>query len=66
MKKYAFVPIIIAVVLFLVFIFFPNNWLKSFISDKKVQRAATELNPLMFQGDYVQKKILKEKNSFPI
>lgn len=66
MKKYAFVPIIIAVVLFLVFVFFPNNWLKSFISDKKVQSAATELNPLMFQGDYVQKKILEEKNSFPI
>lgn len=66
MKKYAFVPLIIATILFLVFLFFPNRWLESFISEKKVEGAATELNPLMFQGEYVQRKMMENENYFPI
>ncbi|MGE8202985.1 D-alanyl-lipoteichoic acid biosynthesis protein DltD [Heyndrickxia sp. NPDC080065] len=66
MRKYTFVPLFIAFVLFLVFVFFPNNWLKSFITDKKVEKAATELNPLMFQGDYVQRRMLENDKYFPI
>ncbi|WP_212920321.1 D-alanyl-lipoteichoic acid biosynthesis protein DltD [Ornithinibacillus bavariensis] len=66
MKKYSFVPLFIAVSLFLVFLFFPNRWLEYFISDKKVQQAATSLSPLMFQGDYLQGRMLADDKYFPI
>jgi D-alanine transfer protein len=66
MKKYAFGPLIIAIVLFLVFLFIPNNWLGHLITDKKVQSDATNLSPLMFQGEYVQSRMLESKKYFPI
>ncbi|MGG1691858.1 D-alanyl-lipoteichoic acid biosynthesis protein DltD [Bacillus ginsengihumi] len=66
MKKYAFAPIIIAFALFLVFLFFPNRWIEHFITDQNVESAATELNPLMFQGEYIQSKMLESKKYFPI
>ncbi|MGE8202978.1 D-alanyl-lipoteichoic acid biosynthesis protein DltD [Heyndrickxia sp. NPDC080065] len=66
MKKYTFTPIIIACVLFLVFLFFPNKWIEYFITDKKVKNEATELSPLMFQGEYIQREMLNNKKYFPI
>ncbi|MCJ7841568.1 D-alanyl-lipoteichoic acid biosynthesis protein DltD [Lederbergia sp. NSJ-179] len=66
MKKYSFYPLFIAVGLFLVFLFLPKSWLENAISDHKAKLAATELNPLMFQGDYMQRKILSDPTYFPI
>lgn len=66
MKKYTFLPLAIAVVLFFAFLFFPNRWLKSWITDQRVEEAKIELNPLMFQGAYLQSQMLKEKNTLPI
>ncbi|MGE6258122.1 D-alanyl-lipoteichoic acid biosynthesis protein DltD [Heyndrickxia sporothermodurans] len=66
MKKYSFAPMIIAVVLFLIFVFFPNKWLEHFITDEKVESASTELSPLMFQGELIQSKMLANKKYYPI
>ncbi|MFF3103528.1 D-alanyl-lipoteichoic acid biosynthesis protein DltD [Viridibacillus arvi] len=66
MRKYAFLPLFIAVILFLVFLFIPNKWLGFLISDKDVEHAKTALNPLMFQGEYFQNRLLQEPNMFPI
>ncbi|MBK3496917.1 D-alanyl-lipoteichoic acid biosynthesis protein DltD [Viridibacillus sp. YIM B01967] len=66
MKKYAFLPLIIAVILFLVFLFIPNKWLVFLVSDKDVEDAKTALNPLMFQGEYMQNRLLQEPNMLPI
>lgn len=66
MKKYSFAPMIIAVVLFIIFVFFPNKWLEHFITDEKVESASTELSPLMFQGELIQSKMLANKKYYPI
>ncbi|GIN84939.1 protein DltD [Heyndrickxia sporothermodurans] len=66
MKKFSFAPMIIAVVLFLIFVFFPNKWLEHFITDEKVESASTELSPLMFQGELIQSKMLANKKYYPI
>jgi len=66
MKKYAFGPLILAVILFLVFLFIPNAWIGDLISNKKVAKDATSLSPLMFQGDYIQSRMLADKKYFPI
>lgn len=65
-KKYTFLPLAIAVVLFFAFLFFPNRWLKSWITDQRVQESKIELNPLMFQGAYLQSKMLEDKKALPI
>ncbi|MGV3465061.1 MAG: D-alanyl-lipoteichoic acid biosynthesis protein DltD [Heyndrickxia sp.] len=66
MKKYAFGPLILAVVLFLAFLFIPNSWIGHLISDKKVAKDASNLSPLMFQGDYIQSRMLADKKYYPI
>lgn len=66
MKKYSFVSLFIAVTLFLIFLFLPNSWLERMISDKKVEQAATGLSPLMFQGDYLQSRMLTDKKYYPM
>ncbi|MBS4175323.1 D-alanyl-lipoteichoic acid biosynthesis protein DltD [Bacillus sp. FJAT-49736] len=66
MRKYAFGPLIIAIVLFLGLLFVPNAWIGHLISNKKVEKDATTLSPLMFQGDYVQSRMLKDDKYFPI
>ncbi|MFJ8263785.1 D-alanyl-lipoteichoic acid biosynthesis protein DltD [Rummeliibacillus sp. NPDC094406] len=66
MKKYTFLPLAIAVVLFFAFLFFPNRWLKSWITDQRVEEAKIEMNPLMFQGAYLQSQMLKDKKTLPI
>ncbi|MGG0657289.1 D-alanyl-lipoteichoic acid biosynthesis protein DltD [Rummeliibacillus pycnus] len=66
MKKITFLPLVIAIIIFLAFIFFPNRWLKSWITDQRVEEAKIEMNPLMFQGAYLQSQMLKDKNALPI
>jgi len=66
MKKITFIPLLVAVVLFLVFLFFPNKILEKWISDEQVETAKTEMNPLVYQGSYMQSRMLHEKNIMPI
>jgi D-alanine transfer protein len=66
MKKYSFGPLLLAILLFLVFIFIPNSWIGSLITDKKVTASATALNPLMFQGKYLQERAIESNKYYPI
>ncbi len=66
MKKYIFLPLGIAVLLFFAFLFFPNRLLKSWITDQRVEEAKIEMNPLMFQGEYLQSRMLEDKKTMPI
>lgn len=66
MKKVTFVPLFVAVALFLVFLFFPNKWLEKMISDEQVDAAKTEMNPLVYQGKYMQSRMLQQDNMMPI
>ncbi|EIT87382.1 DltD [Fictibacillus macauensis ZFHKF-1] len=65
-KKPVFGPVILAVVLLLGLVLVPSTWVASIIPDKRVSSAATELNPLVFQGLYVQDKMLQDDKYLPI
>ena len=66
MKKALFSPIIVAFLTLFILIMIPNNWIEHFISKQRVSEAATELNPFMFQGKYIQFKMLEDKRYLPI
>ncbi|AKL86861.1 DltD [Bacillus atrophaeus UCMB-5137] len=66
MKKRFFGPIILAFILFVGAIAVPASWLTRFIPDKRVEESATGLNPNMFQGLYLQNKMLEEQKYLPI
>ncbi|MGM0860494.1 D-alanyl-lipoteichoic acid biosynthesis protein DltD [Bacillus atrophaeus] len=66
MKKRFFGPIILAFILFVGAIAVPASWLTRFIPDKRVEESATALNPNMFQGLYLQNKMLEEQKYLPI
>lgn len=66
MKKLTFIPLGIAVGLFLLFLFFPNKILEGWISDKQVETAKTAMNPLVFQGETMQSRMLSDENMMPI
>ncbi|MCG8396260.1 D-alanyl-lipoteichoic acid biosynthesis protein DltD [Bacillus atrophaeus] len=66
MKKRFFGPIILAFILFAGAVAVPASWLTRFIPDKRVEESATALNPNMFQGLYLQNKMLEEQKYLPI
>ncbi|WP_026575635.1 D-alanyl-lipoteichoic acid biosynthesis protein DltD [Bacillus sp. UNC438CL73TsuS30] len=66
MKKALFAPLIFAFVTLLLLIIIPNSWVERLIPKQRVSQAATELNPLMFQGKYIQKKMLQDHQYLPI
>lgn len=66
MIKKGFLSLLLAFVLFAILLFFPNSWIKAWISDADVEQAKASLDPLMFQGIYLQGRMLQEKNSMPL
>ncbi|MBQ0140592.1 MAG: D-alanyl-lipoteichoic acid biosynthesis protein DltD [Kurthia sp.] len=66
MKKRTFLSFVIALICFFVFLFFPNKLLEKQISDEQVNRAKTEMNPLVYQGSLMQSCMLKQPNMMPI
>lgn len=66
MIKKGFLSLFTAFVLFAAFLFFPNSWIKAWISDKNVEQAKNNMSPLVFQGMYFQERMLKESNSLPL
>ncbi|MET4561579.1 D-alanine transfer protein [Lysinibacillus parviboronicapiens] len=66
MIKKGFLALLVAFVLFAAFVFFPNSWIKAWISDAHVEQAKTSMAPLMFQGMYLQERMLQESNSMPL
>lgn len=66
MKKRFFGPLILAAVLFIGVLLVPNAWLSHLIPKDKLQKSATELDPGMFQGLYLQDEMLKDPTYLPI
>ncbi|MGM9988604.1 MAG: D-alanyl-lipoteichoic acid biosynthesis protein DltD [Bacillaceae bacterium] len=64
--KQKFGPILIATILFLVFLFAPISWFYPLISDKKVDNAAASLRPIMFQGVALQEKMWQSDKYLPM
>ncbi|MFJ3389182.1 MULTISPECIES: D-alanyl-lipoteichoic acid biosynthesis protein DltD [unclassified Lysinibacillus] len=66
MIKKGFLSLLIAFALFAALIFFPNSWIKAWISDEDVEQAKTSMSPLVFQGMYFQERMLQEPNTMPL
>ncbi|WP_036121186.1 D-alanyl-lipoteichoic acid biosynthesis protein DltD, partial [Lysinibacillus sphaericus] len=66
MMKKGFLSLFIAFALFTGFVFFPNAWIKAWISDEDVEQAKTNMSPLVFQGTYLQERMLQEPHSMPL
>lgn len=66
MKQPIFTPVLAAAFCLLLLAFIPNQWIIDLIPNNRIQQAATELNPFMFQGKYVQQKMLEEPRYLPI
>ncbi|QDQ00040.1 D-alanyl-lipoteichoic acid biosynthesis protein DltD [Lysinibacillus fusiformis] len=66
MIKKGFLALLVAFALFAAFVFFPNSWIKAWISDAHIEQAKTSMAPLMFQGMYLQERMLQESNSMPL
>ncbi|MFJ5712956.1 D-alanyl-lipoteichoic acid biosynthesis protein DltD [Neobacillus sp. NPDC093127] len=66
MKKALFTPMVLAFLVLVILVLIPNKWIEGMIPKDRVNQAATELNPFMFQGKYVQQKMLENKQFLPI
>ncbi|MED1128217.1 D-alanyl-lipoteichoic acid biosynthesis protein DltD [Bacillus paralicheniformis] len=65
-KRFLFGPIILAFLLFFTAILIPNAWLAILVPKDRVETSATEINPMMFQGMYLQGKALEDPKYLPI
>ena len=43
-----------------------NAWIKARISNEDVEQAKTNMSPLVFQGTYLQERMLQEPSSMPL
>lgn len=66
MKKALFSPLILAFLVLISLVVIPNKWIEHFIPKSRVSQAATELNLFMFQGKYVQGKMLENPHYLPM
>lgn len=66
MKKALFSPLILAFLVLFSIIVIPNKWIEAFIPKSRVNDAATELNLFMFQGKYIQGKMLADPHFLPM
>ncbi|MBT2737865.1 D-alanyl-lipoteichoic acid biosynthesis protein DltD [Bacillus sp. ISL-7] len=66
MVRSSFKPLIVAVILFSILLFFPAQWLLPLINEKLVERDAAGLDRNMFQGYLVQQKMLENPAYLPI
>ncbi len=65
-RKAIFSPIICAFLALLLLIVIPNSWIEKLIPKSRISQAATELNPVMFQGKYIQSKMLEDNRYLPM
>ena len=66
MKNPKFGPIILAIALAVIILLLPYNKLSNLVTKKTVSQTVTSLNPTIFQGVAIQKKIMQDKNIIPI
>jgi len=66
MKKPIFLPLFLAFFVLFILVIIPDRWIESLIPKNRISQAATELNPVMFQGKYIQQKMLADSRYLPI
>lgn len=66
MKKAIFAPLILAFLVLFILVIIPNKWIENLIPKSRINEAATELNLFMFQGKYVQGKMLENSHYLPM
>jgi len=66
MKKPIFLPLFLAFFVLFILVIIPDRWIESLIPRNRISQAATELNPVMFQGKYIQQKMLADSRYLPI
>jgi D-alanine transfer protein len=66
MKKVFFAPLILAFLVLFILVIIPNKWIENLIPKSRINEAATELNLFMFQGKYVQGKMLESDRYLPM
>jgi D-alanine transfer protein len=66
MRKPLFLPLGLAVIIVVLIMLVPNGYLIKKIPEERVSQAATELNPFMFQGKYIQEKMMSTDKYLPI
>lgn len=66
MRKAIFSPLIAALIVVIFIFTIPNQWIENMIPKARVAKAATELNPVMFQGKYIQQQMLDDKQYLPM
>lgn len=66
MKKAFFAPLILAFLVLFILVIIPNKWIENLIPKSRINDAATELNLFMFQGKYIQGKMLESDRYLPM
>lgn len=66
MKKVFFAPLILAFLVLFILVIIPNEWIENLIPKNRINEAATELNLFMFQGKYIQEKMLEDNRYLPM
>jgi len=66
MKKVSFIPLLSALFAFVILLILPNQWLTPLISYHTVDKASYDLDPDIFQGVQVQRKMLQHNDFLPI
>lgn len=66
MKNKVSISFLIAILIGLALIFFPAKWLEPLVNDKVIEQSAYKQNPDMFQGEYIQRKMLADSRYIPI
>jgi D-alanine transfer protein len=66
MKKPVFIPLFLAFLVLFILVIIPDRWIESMIPKNRISQEATELNPFMFQGKYIQQKMLDDSRYLPI
>lgn len=66
MKQPKLGPIFLAIFIAFLFILLSNVWQPTFISKKTVEEQANSLETVVFQGEALQRQMLKDKNFLPI
>lgn len=66
MKKPTFGPMILAAIFLIVVLLIPGLFANAFIGEKQLDKAATSLDPRLFQGVTLEKKMLADKKYLPM
>ncbi|MFD4706347.1 D-alanyl-lipoteichoic acid biosynthesis protein DltD [Gottfriedia sp. NPDC058432] len=66
MKKTTFGPMFLAVIVAILIITIPNQWLTPLVTNRTARHQSSSLSPAIFQGITVQRQVMKDPTIIPI